>query len=48
MENKPKLSRFNKRKKPNYKKALLLILVLLAVIYFYGNADELLKTFFGE
>ena len=48
MENKPKLSRFNKRKKPNYKKSLILILILLAVIYFYSNADVLLKTFFGE
>ncbi len=48
MENKPKLSRFNKRKKSNYKKALVLIFVLLAVIYFYSNADELLNTFFGE
>ncbi len=48
MENKPQLSRFYKRKKPNYKKALVLILVLLAILYFYSNADELLKTFFGK
>jgi hypothetical protein len=48
MTNKSKLSRFNRRKKPNYKKALLLILVLLAVIYFYSNADTLLESLFGE
>lgn len=48
MDKQSKLSRFNRRKKANYKKSLLLIIVLLAVIYLYRNADTIFKALFGE
>ena len=48
MSKKLDLGRFKKRKKANYAKALLLILVLLAIIYLYNNSEVFLQRFMGE
>ena len=40
--------RIKKRRKPNYEKALLLIIVLLLFIYLWLNAEGLTERFFGE
>jgi len=41
-------NRIRKRKKPNYSKSILLIIVLLIVIYLWLNADGIMERFFGE
>jgi len=48
MKNKPKLSRFNRRKKSNYKKSLLLLLVLILAIYIYMNVDVISTYLFNN
>jgi len=48
MERQPKISRFKRRKKANYKKALILIVLLVVLIYLYINADTLAHRLFGE
>ncbi len=48
MNKKLDLGRFKKRKKANYSKALLLILVLLAIVYLYNNSEIFLQRFMGE
>ena len=37
-----------KRKKPNYKRALILIIVLLALIYFWLHAEDIMERFFTK
>ncbi len=37
-----------KRKRPNYKRSLILIVVLLVVIYFWLHADSLIAQFFTK
>ncbi len=41
-------NRIRKRKKPNYIRSILLIIVLLLVIYFWLNADGIIERFFGK
>jgi|GEM_PF-3304581 hypothetical protein len=46
MENKINFGRFKKTKKPNYKKSILLIVLLLIAIYFFVNAEKWLAYWF--
>jgi hypothetical protein len=39
---------YKPRKKPNYKRSLFLIILLLVVIYFWLNADDISQMFFGD
>ncbi|WP_299527377.1 hypothetical protein [uncultured Lutibacter sp.] len=39
--------RFKKRKKPNYKRGLLLVILLGVILYLWMNADSLISSFFG-
>lgn len=48
MDKQPKFGRFKKRKKANYKRALVFIILLLIVIYLYVNADTLFQGWLGE
>lgn len=48
MSKEPKLSRFNRRKKANYKRAIIFIILLLIAIYLYTNAESLFQTWMGE
>jgi len=43
-----KLSRFNRRRKTSYTKALLLFLLLILLIYLYKNADFLMEYLMGN
>jgi hypothetical protein len=38
--------RFKKRKKPNYKKGLFLITLLLIIVYLWMNVEKLITTLF--
>ena len=40
--------RLKKRRKPNYGKALLLIIVLLLFIYLWLHAEGMLEQYFGK
>jgi len=40
-------SQNRKRKRPNYKRSILLIIILLLVIYFWLNADGIADYFFN-
>ncbi len=40
-----KEAKFVKRKKPNYKRAIVLILVLLGVLYLFSNLESILSLF---
>jgi len=40
------LSRFKQSKKPNYKRFIILVLILLLVILLWKNADALLESLF--
>jgi len=46
MENKINLGRFKKTKKPNYKKSILLIVLLLMVVYLFINSEKWLVYLF--
>ncbi len=46
MEKRIEFGRFGQRKKPNYKKSLLLILVLIAIIIAYFYADNWISKLF--
>jgi len=48
MNKEKKIGRFKRRKKTNYKRALVLIILLLIAIYLYTNADMLFQGFLGE
>jgi len=39
--------RFKKRKKPNYKRGLFLVLLLVIILYLWMNADGLITSFLG-
>ncbi|HEY9169222.1 MAG TPA: hypothetical protein VIN72_07025 [Lutibacter sp.] len=39
--------RFKKRKKPNYKRGIILVILLLVIIYLWMNLESLVNTFFG-
>lgn len=41
-----KQQRFKKRKKPNYKKGLFLVTLLLIILYLWMNAEKILTIFF--
>lgn len=43
MSKEPKLSRFKRRKKANYKRAIIFIILLLIAIYLYTNAETLFQ-----
>ncbi len=48
MNKESKLSRFKRRKKTNYKRALVFIILLLIAIYLYTNAETLFQGIIGE
>lgn len=39
--------RFKKRKKPNYKRGIVLAILLLVIIYLWFNAESIINTLFG-
>ncbi len=39
--------RFKKRKKPNYKRGVVLAILLLVIIYLWFNAERIIDAFFG-
>lgn len=39
--------RFKKRKKPNYKRGIVLAILLLLIIYAWMNLESLVNAFFG-
>lgn len=39
--------RFKKRKKPNYKRGIVLAILLLVIIYVWMNLESLVNAFFG-
>jgi len=41
-------NRIRKRKKPNYVKSIIYILLLLIVIYLWLNAEGIIERFFGR
>lgn len=41
-------NRFKKRKKPNYKRAIILLLILLAIVYLWFNAESIIAQFFNK
>lgn len=43
-----KTQRFKKRKKPNYKRGFVLVILLFVAIYFWLNAESLLAYFFKK
>lgn len=40
--------RFKRRKKPNYKRGLLLAIALIIVIYLWLNAESIIKLIFKQ
>ena len=42
-----KINRFKKRKKPNNKRGLILVILLFIILYLFMNADSLITSFFG-
>lgn len=43
-----KFKRLQQRKKPNYKRAILLVLILLLVIYLWINAEDIITHYFNK
>lgn len=41
-----KFNRIKKRKKPNNSKLIIMLIVLLGVLYFWLNAESLMKNIF--
>jgi len=39
-------TRFQKRKKPNYKRGIILVILLLIIIFLWFNAEELISNLF--
>lgn len=39
--------RFKKRKKPNYKRGVVLVILLLIIIYLWFNAESIINAFFS-
>lgn len=39
------LKRFKKQKRPNYKRSIILIILLLIILYVWFNAESLLAPF---
>jgi len=39
--------KFNKRKKPNYKRGIILVLLLFVIVYFWMHADEIIRAIFS-
>ena len=39
-------TKFVKRKKPNYKRAIILLIILILVLYLFFNVDNLLSALF--
>lgn len=39
--------RFKKRKKPNYKRGIVLAILLLIIIYLWFNAESIINALFG-
>jgi len=39
--------RFKKRKKPNYKRGLFLIVLLFVILYLWFNAEGFINAFFN-
>ncbi len=40
-------NRFKKRKKPNYKRGVVLAILLLVIIYLWINAESIINALFG-
>lgn len=40
--------RFKKRKKPNYKRGLILVVLLFVIIYLWMNAEGLITSLFEK
>ncbi len=40
-------NRFKKRKKPNYKRGLILVILLLIIIFLWFNIEDLIIGFFN-
>jgi len=40
-------NRFKKRKKTNYKRGILLVILLLVIIYLWFNAESIVNALFG-
>lgn len=41
-------SKFVKRKRPNYKRALLLIIILAIVLLLFSNIDQIVERFLNK
>ena len=39
--------RFKKRKKPNYKRGIILVILLFVILYLWFNAERLISGLFG-
>jgi len=39
--------RFKKRKKPNFKRGFILVILLVVILYLWINAEGLITSFFG-
>jgi hypothetical protein len=40
--------RFKKRKKPNYKRGILLVLALFVIVYLWMHAEEIVTAIFSQ
>jgi hypothetical protein len=40
-------NRFKKRKKPNYKRGMVLVILLFVIIYLWFNAESIINALFG-
>jgi len=40
--------RFKKRKKPNYKRGIVLVLILLLIIFLWFNIEDVITGFFNS
>ncbi len=41
------VQRFKKRKKPNYKRGILLVVALFIIVYLWMHADEIVSVLFS-
>ncbi len=40
-------TRFKKRKNPNYKRGIILVILLLIILFLWFNAEDLISNLFG-
>ena len=40
-------NRFKKGKRPNYKRAIILVLILLIIIFLWFNIEDIITSFLG-